>query len=32
MIKSNLDTELFCASVAIVGAAFITGMLKYLVG
>jgi hypothetical protein len=32
MIKINFDNELFCATVAIVSAAFLTGILKYLLG
>jgi hypothetical protein len=32
MIKINLDNELLCATVAIVSAAFLTGILKYLLG
>jgi hypothetical protein len=32
MIKTSLDHELFCAAVAIVSAAFITGFIKFLVG
>jgi hypothetical protein len=32
MTKLNLDNELLCAALAVIGAAFLTGMLKYLVG
>ena len=32
MINLNLDNELLCAALAIIGAALLTGILKYLLG
>jgi len=32
MTKIDLDHELLCATLAIISAAFLTGLIKYLLG